>query len=383
MAVSPSLIHYSTNARGYSLLALFTLLLLILAVELPRMSNLFMWSLAALVSALGFYTLPVFLLPFGVVVTWLALSGLDRQVVATTLRASWFYRLGLFILTTGLLTLLLYLPVFRYSGVASVFANPYVQPLSWQDLWPTLVSRFTETVMEWTTKVPQFAVWLALVGLALSVVLHRRISRQSIPTQLAALIFIPVIVVSQRLNAWPKIWQFLLPLLIIWASSGLVGGLEWIQRKVRSRIRLADSGVYLAIAGLAALGAVNAIRDHPGLRPVIGSVEQAAVYLDEHLADQNIVVIAPVDDAPLWYYFYKYDMSQEYFRRDVPFRKAYVLVSRDQGQTLTNVLDMRGPDRGFLDLNTSVLLETWNQLDLYSIDADWEAVSKAYQLGIP
>jgi len=59
------------------------------------------------------------------------------------------------------------------------------------------------------------------------------------------------------------------------------------------------------------------------------------------------------------------------------------LVSRDQGQTLDDVLSVRGPDRIFLNMSTLAPVAAWGSLELYSIDANWEAVSKAYQLHNP
>jgi len=379
LAAAPILIHYSSNARGYSLLAFWTLLLFILALELTRRSNLFYWNLAALVSALGFYTLPVFLMPFGVVITWLIFSGCTHRTIPHDQRFSWFMRLFFFVVLTLIITFLLYLPVIRYSGVESVIANPYVESLSWKDFWPTLVSRLEGIAYEWTLKVPPLATALTVFGFALSLLLHRQISRSPVSTQLAAFVFIPIILLVQRPNAWAKIWQFLFPLLLIWAAAGLIGALQWLQIRFAQKIPLAHIGAGMMTAGLVAMAAVNAVRDHPGLRSAPGTVEQAAQYLKAHLTADDILIIAPVDDAPLWYYFYKYDLPQEHFHRDVPFRRAYVLVSRDQEQTLDGVLDLRGPDRGFLKMDTLRLVNTWGELELYSIDANWDAVSQAYQ----
>ncbi len=382
LIASPALILYATIARGYSLLALLTLLVMILAVELTHSSNLFLWSLAALFSALGFYTLPVFLMPFGIIVTWLILSGFSKRAASSD-RASWFTRLFLFVVSTLILTGLLYLPVLLNTGLSSIISNQWVASLSWKDFWPTLASRLMDTGGEWTSKVPLFVTVLALIGLGLSVVFHRRISREQVSTQLAALIFIPIILLVQRPNAWAKIWQFLLPLVLIWAGAGLVGGLKWIETKVTSRIAIVVSGTGAIVVGLLVLAGFNTLQDHPGLKPIQGPVEQSAVYFTTHLQEKDIVVIAPIDDAPLWYYFNKYGLSEEYFRRDVPFKQAYVLVSRDQDQTIDTVLKVRGPDAGFLDRSTTRLIESWGNLDLYSIEADWQAVSKAYQLVSP
>ncbi len=72
----PVLIDYSTNARGYTLLALITLLTFILGDYVRKENNTFAWLLVSLLSALGFFTLPVMLLPFGILFVWLFISNL-------------------------------------------------------------------------------------------------------------------------------------------------------------------------------------------------------------------------------------------------------------------------------------------------------------------
>ncbi len=383
MAAAPVLIHYSTNARGYSLLALFTLLTFILLTDQTHRSNLFYWTLAALTAALGFYALPVFLIPFGVILTWLALCGLNAKVIAPVTRAGWYTRMIFFTGLTLLLTTLLYLPVIQYSGLRSVIANPNVESISWQIYWPTIISRLADLADEWTRNVPLLATLLTILGFGLSLVLHRQISRQRVSTQLAVFIAIPIILLALRLNPWSKIWQSLFPLLLIWASAGLVAGLQLLEKWLRTRAPLSAIGAALAIAGLAALAALNAVQTHPGLRSVTSPVEQAAIYLQAQLTEDDIVVIAPTDDAPLWYYFYKYDLPQNHFRRDIPFKKAYVLVSTNENQTLQHVLEYRGPDPGFLMMNTTRREAVWGSLELYSVEADRQAVSNAYQLAEP
>jgi hypothetical protein len=380
LAGSPALVDYSVNSRGYSLMALITLLCFILAVELTRKSNLFYWSLLGVFSALGFYTLPVFLIPFCFIFTWLVVAGIKRQVIPQEARANWFVRLVLSAATTFVLTGLLYLPVFLNTGIDSVIANPYIQSLSWQDFWPTLLSRLQETGSEWTFKIPSLGTALIITGLGFSMVFHRKISRVNVSTQLTAIVSIPLILILLRVNAWAKIWLFLLPIVLVWVSGGLAGALKLMVGKLKTRLPVTSSVVGLAVILLFIFSTLNSVQDHPDLRSIPGPIENAAIYLKDSLQPEEIVVIAPVDDAPLWYYFYKYDLPQKHFRRDIPFRKAYVLISRDQDQTLDQVLRERGPDRGFLDLTTTDYLSTWGSLDLYSIDSDWQAVSKAYNL---
>ncbi|HLE15859.1 MAG TPA: glycosyltransferase family 39 protein, partial [Anaerolineales bacterium] len=80
MAVLPVLVDYSSAARGYSGMAFFSVILLLLAVYVRRHRNLAAWGCFALAAGLGTFTHPAMLYPFGVVMTWLCLSALFEDV---------------------------------------------------------------------------------------------------------------------------------------------------------------------------------------------------------------------------------------------------------------------------------------------------------------
>ena len=71
----PPLVAYSNDARGYTLVALFTLITLALGDHVRKEKNLFYWALISLFSALGLYTVPTMLYPFGVLFVWLFLEN--------------------------------------------------------------------------------------------------------------------------------------------------------------------------------------------------------------------------------------------------------------------------------------------------------------------
>ncbi len=76
VAAAPLLIDYSANARGYTLVCALTLCAAALAAYVKDHRNRIAWTLLALTCALGFYTIPIMLYPAGMLVVWLALSGL-------------------------------------------------------------------------------------------------------------------------------------------------------------------------------------------------------------------------------------------------------------------------------------------------------------------
>ena len=377
IAAAPVLIDYSVNARGYTLLALFTILALILAVELARRENQAWWGLLALVGCLGLYTVPVFVYSLALVYGWLGLAwltgrlgpGQSRSRLLGGMVASGFAALGL----AGLL----YLPVFLNNGLAAVFSNPWVAPLEWSAFGPTVLSRADETWAEWTRDISPMVIGLALLGLTSGLAFHTRISRVRIPLQ-AGLLILPLLVLIQRPNPWSKIWLFLVPLLLVWAAGGLIGPL----RRLAADGRLRPAAVPFTLAALVTVLAFaclhHTLRYHPGLHTASGPLEQAVQAIDASYQPGQIVVITAPDEAALWAYFYTYDLPREALRRDRPFDSAYVLVNREHNQSLESVIRERGPDPGFFDPSSSRILTAYDTFDLYLVQADRQAVRSAY-----
>lgn len=377
IAAAPVLIDYSVNARGYTLLALFTILALILAVELSRQDNLAWWGLLALIGGLGLYTVPVFVYSLALVYSWLGLTwligrlgpGQSRPRLLGGMVASGCAALGL----TGLL----YLPVFLTNGLAAVFSNPWVTPLEWSAFGPTILSRADETWAEWTRDVSPMVTGLALLGLTAGLAYHKRISRVRIPIQ-AGLLILPLWVLIQRPNPWSKIWLFLVPLLLVWAASGLIGPLRRLAADGRLRPAAVPFALVALVAALAFASLHHTLRYHPGMHAASGPLEQAVQTINASYQSGQIAVITAPDEPALWTYFYTYGLPREALRRDRPFDSAYVLVNHEYNQTLESVIRERGPDPGFFDLSSARILAGYDTLDLYLVQADRQAVRNAY-----
>ena len=153
VAAAPLLINYSANARGYTLVCALTLCAAALAAYVKDHRNRIAWALLALTCALGFYTIPIMLYPAGMLVVWLALSGLFKDIAQDYRRAFWGYLLGACLLLVGL-TALLYTPVFIKSGIGAVVNNSYVRPDDPATLAEQVESRVASTAEQWTSGAP-------------------------------------------------------------------------------------------------------------------------------------------------------------------------------------------------------------------------------------
>ena len=245
----PPLVAYANDARGYTLVALFTLLTLVLGDIVRKNKNIFVWGLISLFSALGFYTIPIMLFPFGVLFVWLLLENFIEG--PGPYRTKWEF-IGYWSaagLGAAILTLLLYSPIFVYSGPATFFSNKFIAPVPWGDFLETLSSRFSDTRIEFTSRVPLAFTLLFAAGWVLSLLFHWRLSKTRVPLQLAAILWIVILLLVQRPNAWARMWVFLLPLMLIWAAAGLLGLLEKMHPKILVRLPLAAIVFGLALSG--------------------------------------------------------------------------------------------------------------------------------------
>jgi len=376
IALAPVLVSFSVNARGYTLLALFTLLNAGLTVSLLRQGNAFHWLLLALFGALGLYTVPVFVYSLATLYFWLFLVWASGKVESER-RFSFLLGVVLCGILTVLLAGMLYLPVFVNSGVRSVIANQWIEPVAREWFLPTLQSRLSETWREWTRFVHPALVGLFGIGWVIGLVFHAQLSRLPIPLQ-AGLVILPVIVFIQRPNPWARIWLFLVPLMLIWSAAGVTYLLEVVSRLFKNPMRAQRGLLALLSVTLLAGTVVYVAQRAPLGERRFGGVEQSLRFIQPQLQSGDLVIITAPEDAPLWYYFYQYNLPREMLRRDIPFRRAFVLVSIAHQQTLEQVIRERGPDYGFFDFSTARQLASFDHMEVYLIEADHQAVEQAY-----
>jgi len=361
----PPLIAYSNNARGYTLVALFTLITLALGDYVRKEKNLFAWGLISLFSALGLYTVPVMLFPFGLLFVWLFWGNMleGPGPYRTKWDFTWHWLGAGF--GAASLTLVFYMPVFVFTGPGKVFFNAFVAPLPWQDFLETLSSRFADTWAEWTFRVPTVIIILLVAGLIMSLLFHRPISSIRVPVQLAALLWIVVLLLVQRPNAWSKVWVFLQPLMLIWAAGGIIGLLEKIRLKFLHRLPLAALVLSVALLG-GIRQAAMLVPQLPGLWAIRGDEEKTVLFVQSQLQDQDLIIVAPPDDAPVWYYSELHGISDARFdTHALAFGRALVIVDPQAGQTPALVIAERGPESAVLDVESARLLDTFGKLQVF------------------
>ncbi len=357
VAIARPLITYSTNARGYTLVGLFFLLLLALAVYLRHRRNSAGWALFALFTTLGFYTVPIMLYPFGIVALWLFLTicvesrGQQRLLLIRNLVVA--------SVAAGVATLVLYLPAIERSGLHAVIGNQWVASLTLAQ-FTTGFPGFLNTIrQEWNAFVVPAIVQLVLIGFIVGALWYALRGRFRVPLLAVAVVWIGATMAVQRVLPFSRVFLFLLPLGLMIACAGWVAFLEWLPRGPRTA---------LVIAGASALIAWGApIALHNSTAPVSdGDMEPMAAYLQTQLRPGDKATIVLVEPN-LEYYFRLHEYNVSYLRANNAATRVFVIVNRAARQNPDYVLTSgRINPAGF---GLPHLLASFGNFDIYVTNA--------------
>ena len=296
VASSSVLVEFSTNARGYTLVAFVFVLMLALATRLRTSWNAAEWLALAILAGLGFWTVPIMLYGFGAIVVWLGasiLSAGERTLFARRLIPS--------TLVAGVLSLLLYAPIIASSGIGPLVSNEFVGSRSWSYFTANLPDSLVSVVKGWHRDIPLPLAALVGAMFVAALVLHSRLSRFGLPPALATLAWIGPVLVAQRVVPYERVWLFLLPLYLMTAAAGLVFAL----RPLAARVGRPDTVAIVVALVLAGSLAGNVVATQSVYRSEDTSTfrDSAAVaaFLASRLRPGDKILVAPPADAILEY----------------------------------------------------------------------------------
>ncbi len=330
LALMPMLVDYSDNARGYTLICLFSIIGLWMAAELTRKNLAAGWLILSITCILGFYTIPTFLYPFGVIFVWLGLSALQGKTGGLTCIA-FLTRLLFWGLFTGVSVFILYSPVFFFgTGIQSIIGNEFVQSLTWPDFRNTLSARIPKVWDEWWFGIPVWIKWFSVGGFFLSFLSIWNDgktfdpSRSKLPLIVPAILWIGLSLIIQRVVPLARVWMFLLAYYLIVASAGWGLLADYLCTKKWGNYIITASLVALTLVGY--LGRWN--------DPTYSTIERgfdysAAVYLHEHLIDDDTILAVAPGSIRVGYYLYQMGVPYSRFydrARPEPVSKGYIVV---------------------------------------------------------
>ncbi len=291
-ASAPVLIDYSTDARGYTLLCCFVLICTAAMAEIIRSGSRIAVRIFAISAALGFYTVPVMLYPFVMLVVWGRKKALAGAIAAV------------------LIAVALFVPVLLISGISSVMSNAYVRPLP--------IAEFIRSALPYlaTVRAQLFVGIPAIVQILLAIGFVVAVRRQ--PMWIG---FIPVIVLIglQRVLPFPRVWLPFLVLLFITAAAAW----PWD----RSEPAVAGAVVIaLAFTGFT----TERVRETGELR----AVREITRELNMRAQKGDAVLATSPSEMPIAFYCRRVEVLNP----DVSRPRLFVIENRDYGQTLPRTL---------------------------------------------
>ncbi len=361
VAYLPELVFFSTDARGYSLVAFFTLLSFIFGLQVTRKKSHLAWQALVLCTALGCFTVPTMLLPSGGLFLWLLLEGLLNKTIE---RKPYFVSFFLSGSASVLLTAGLYLPALVVSGWHKLLANGFVQPVQAKEYFGWILAQhLSDTWTTWTQALPLALTALLILGFLLALVLYKQITSTRVPLQLALLGWITFWVLLRRPDAYDRFWSFLLAPALLWAAAGLV---ETLRRIKGSPAWVPAALTSLAVAGLVAVALIS-IPTIPTQWAKLSNAEASALYLKNNLRPGDLALVGYPNNAPVWYYLEVHGEPESYWRTDSghPKRAFLLLAANQKTQTLESIVKSYGLGTGMFLLDKAQYLGRYGQIYLY------------------
>lgn len=331
VGTSSTMIEYSTFARGYTLLCLFSLMLFWLAAFLARNHNWAGWVLLGLLGAFGFYTIPIMLYPYATVAAWLMLSSL----VGDTTAPPRTILMGILVASAvaGFVAFWLYSPIFLISGPRVVFANRWVEPLKTSVFVRNLPPSLASTWRAWNRDWPVALTWILGVGFAISLIWSRRCGRYRIPFPLAIVAAVVPVLLAQRVVPFERVWLFALPIFLASASAGLALVVSIADLRTKSSRVLPISVVLISVWAAVGVWRGNSVY----LANEARGLEQTAGFLKTDLEPGDSVLTGQWQKHSLTYYLEAAGVSSQFI--DAPIsHNVFVVVSEVGSDTLPVIL---------------------------------------------
>lgn len=297
VASSSVLIEYSTNARGYTLVCCATLLLMIAAARALRRAAPFWFAVFAVTAIIGFWTIPIFLIPFVGVVLWMVWESAARS---RRFRGIFLLRLLTACFLAGVVTVLVYLPPVAVTGLRSLTGNEWIAPRDFHAFLTGNLAQFRNTWQLWNRDLPSWWGAVAALAFAAGMVLHRRPGRLVI-----CLVFWTATLFFARLYMpFTRTWLLFLPVFLTIAASSVSALLDVVTPRTHLAI----------VSGIVAVGLTGILSGRVFERQSILTSSETGVLKDarriaDTLLSRNIpaeMVFRNTDyDFPLQYYWWR------------------------------------------------------------------------------
>jgi hypothetical protein len=340
-AGSAQLIEYSTNARGYTLVALFATVMVAVGAHLTRAGadNLAYWALFSIAGALALYTQPVSIAVIAVVVAAMALSALCGAIVSS--RRRFLFSLAGSLVASLALSALLYGPI----------ADDVVRLLTHQTPYSTdAVATYRLIWGYWKLGIPTAGVVLVVAGFAISLVRVPRSPTSPLPLAATFVALLIVAAVTHHVPVFQRWWLPLLPLALIATVGGLLG---W--GRVRAFLDHDRFDLAVSIAAVAIAVSLAHVIERDRLANQDGSMLPAAPQIAELVGprlkgyDKLLVSseAAPIAGYELLHHGFASGWVADHLEPEQAREgRTYVVVNELAGETLRSAVASMAPGSG-------------------------------------
>ena len=310
LSFTPILIMHSVNARGYSLIIFFSLLLFYSVVSILKKDEKRWWIIFILFSVLGFYTIPIMLYPLSVAVFLIFSFSKDKRIIKKAIVA-------LFIIL--LFAFLLYLPVILNSGLSSLLHNRFVKPQEWKvflaQIFPFIFSLWTY----WQEGLPPFVrVSLILFFLFSFLAEEKKRLFLFILSVISANFF--VLFLTRRVPP-PRCWLYLLPLYYAISCLGLVK----VIKKILKKFKIQENTKIFLFFGLFVVFLGGYFLPSFLNNKIIEEVPMVVKCLKTSILEKDKVISSSYLALPLKYYFLLENIPVEFIKMKRIERRAFVV----------------------------------------------------------
>ncbi|HYC50417.1 MAG TPA: glycosyltransferase family 39 protein [Gemmatimonadaceae bacterium] len=332
VAASGALILYSTNARGYTMIAFAFTLLTLSAVRASRDGNRGDWLVFAGIAVLGLWTIPVMLYPLGTVAFWFLLNALVEKR-HQELRSLWMA-----LALSGVATIALYAPVVSREGLSALTRNSFVAPVGWFAFLGDLRDTWEMALSSWSLGIPPLLGVVLLLCGAFAIARHGALSRFPVGMPVAALVWCSWLLVVNHRAPFARVWLWLVPLAAALAAAGL---LMLLRRSRITSVWAEGRASWLAVA--LTVGMTTSV---VASRAVFRSTD-TGTYTDAALAAERLAeLLQPGDrvlatiptNAPLMFHMHRRALDLRHLSLDVrQANRIIVIVDAREGQRLDRV----------------------------------------------
>jgi len=325
IAVSSYLVEYSVQGRGYTMVCLFTAVLLTTSRSVviePRSKP--GWIVFIFTSVAGLATIPTMLYPLSLATVWI-IFGADTpgtknwKSLVRQLIVSWF------IILLG--TLLWYTPAFLTTGPESILANRFVQSLTMREWLDRLPGWCQRLIILFHRDLPLPMVLMLTGGFLLGCFKTPKLV-------LASAITVPGFMLLQRVVPEPRVFTFLLVIYLYVAAIGLKEASTWVLSGLGYKRPIITAALFPLLWLMAT--SIFLLRwrgpyysDETAIFP---EAEIIARFLAENICKDDLVWAWGPSDAQLKYYSLGYGIGLKKFALMTPDDKLspglYIVLNR-------------------------------------------------------